>query len=166
MGFKVYYGDATRLDLLRSAGADTAKMLIAAIDSPTINNELITTAHKHFPKMEIMARARNRYDAYDMIDLGVKGIYRETLYTSVHMAIDVLKKLGFRSYTATRKGLEFIRYDEAALHKLAKHRHEISDYVLSVREQIEQQEKLLSEDLHANLTAVDHAWDSEPMRKG
>jgi monovalent cation:H+ antiporter-2, CPA2 family len=166
MGFKVYYGDATRLDLLRSAGAENAKMLIAAIDSPTVNNELISIAHKHFPKMEIMARARNRYDAYDMIDMGVKGIYRETLYTSVHMAIDVLKKLGFRSYTATRKGLEFIRYDEAALHKLAKHRHEITEYVLSVREQIEQQEKLLSEDLHANLSAVDHAWDSEPMRKG
>lgn len=164
MGFKVYYGDATRLDLLRSAGAENAKLLIAAIDDPAVNQELIGKVRKSFPNLEIMARARNRMDAYNLIDLGVKDFYRETLYTSVHMAIDVLKKLGFRSYTATRKGMEFIKYDEAALEKLAKTRHEMKTYIVSVREQIEMQEKLLSEDLHANLISDDHAWDSEIMR--
>jgi CPA2 family monovalent cation:H+ antiporter-2 len=163
MGFKVYYGDATRVDLLRSAGAENAKLLIAAIDSPETNKELIRNVRKHFPNLEVMSRARNRYDAYDLIDMEVKHIYRETLYTSVFMAIDVMRKLGFRGYTATRKGLDFIKYDEAALEKLAKHRHEMKDYILNVREQIELQEKLLSEDLHANLTAEDHAWDSAPM---
>ncbi len=165
MGFKVYYGDATRLDLLRSAGAENAKLFIAAIDSPEVNQYLISIVRKHFPQLEIMARARNRMDAYELIDLGVTNFYRETLYTSVHMAIDVLKKLGFRSYTATRKGMEFIRYDEAALAKLAKSRHEMKEYIASIREQIEMQERLLSEDLHTNLTADDHAWDSEIMRK-
>jgi len=166
MGFKVYYGDATRLDLLRAAGADNAKMLIAAIDSPQINAELISTVRKHFPHLEIMARARNRFDAYELIDMGVHNIYRETLYTSVHMAIDVLRKMGFRGYTAMRKGLDFIRYDEAALEKLAVYRHDMEEYVVNVREQIEMQEKLLTEDLHSSLTAEDHAWDSEPMRAG
>ena len=165
MGFTVYYGDATRVDLMRSAGAETAKLLIAAIDSPETNAELIRLVKKHFPNLEIMARARNRYDAYDLIDLGVKDIYRETLYTSVHMAIDVLKKLGFRSYTATRKAMDFIRYDEEALTKLAEHRHELNDYILTIKEQIEMQEKLLSEDLHLRLTSDDHAWDSSEMRK-
>lgn len=165
MGFTVYYGDATRIDLLRSAGADHAKLFIAAIDNPEVNQQLIKTVTKHFPNLEIMARARNREDAYDLIDLGVKDFYRETLYTSVHMAIDVMIKLGFRSYTATRKGIEFIRYDEAALTKLAKVRKEMNEYILSVREQIEMQERLLSEDLHTGLTSDDHAWDSEVMRK-
>ena len=165
MGFKVYYGDATRVDLLRSAGAENAKLFIAAIDHPEVNQELVRTVRKHFPHLEIMARARNRMDAYELIDLGVKDFYRETLYTSVHMAIDVLKKLGFRSYTATRKGMEFIKYDENALEKLAKTRHEQKEYILSVREQIEMQERLLSEDLHTNLTADDHAWDSDLMRQ-
>jgi CPA2 family monovalent cation:H+ antiporter-2 len=164
MGFKVYYGDATRLDLLRSAGAENAKLFIAAIDNPEVNQELVRTVRKHFPNLEIMARARNRMDAYELIDLGVKDFYRETLYTSVHMAIDVLKKLGFRSYSATRKGMEFIRYDEIALEKLAKTRHQQKEYILNVREQIEMQERLLSEDLHTNLTSDDHAWDSEIMR--
>jgi CPA2 family monovalent cation:H+ antiporter-2 len=165
MGFKVYYGDATRVDLLRSAGAENARLLIAAIDSPDTNKELITNVRKNFPKLEIMARARNRYDAYELIDMDVKHIYRETLYTSVHMAIDVMRKLGFRAYTATRKGMDFIRYDEQALENLAKHRHQMQDYILNVREQIELQEKLLSEDLHANLSVEDHAWDSAEMRK-
>ncbi len=165
MGFKVYYGDATRLDLLRSAGAENAKLFIAAIDSPDTNQEMIKTVRKNFPNLEIMARARNRYDAYELIDLGVNKFYRETLYTSIHMAIDVLQNLGFRKYTATRKGLEFIKYDEAALENLAKYRHKMNEYILNVREQMEMQEKLLSEDLHTNLSAEDHAWDSEMMRK-
>jgi monovalent cation:H+ antiporter-2, CPA2 family len=165
MGFKVYYGDATRLDLLRSAGAEQARMLIAAIDSPSTNYQLISTVKKHFPHLHIMARAKNRYDAYELIDLGVKDIYRETLYTSVHLAVEVLRNLGHRSYTATRMGQNFIRYDEAALKKLAAHRHDNKDYILSVKEQIQAQERLLSEDLHQNLSAEDSAWDSQRLRE-
>ncbi|MDQ3051848.1 MAG: monovalent cation:proton antiporter-2 (CPA2) family protein [Bacteroidota bacterium] len=165
MGFTVYYGDATRIDLLRSAGAENARLLIAAIDSPETNAELVGIVKKHFPQIHVMARARNRNDAYELMDMGVTDIYRETLYTSVHMAIDVLKKLGFRSYTATRKAMDFIHYDEAALEKLAKHRHEMKDYIMNVKEQIEMQEKLLSEDLNLGLNSEDHAWDSDVMRK-
>ena len=60
MGFKVYYGDATRLDLLQAAGADKAKILIAAIDPPEINQELIATVRKNFPNLQIMARAKKQ----------------------------------------------------------------------------------------------------------
>lgn len=165
MGFEVYYGDATRVDLLRSAGAEKAKLLIAAIDSTDINHEVIQVARKNFPKLKIMARARNRFDAYEILDLGVSNIYRETLYTSVHMAVDVLHELGIRHYTATRKAQDFIRYDEEALRKLASTRHDAKEYILTVREQIELEEKLLSEDLHQQMTERDSAWDSAPMRK-
>ena len=165
MGFEVYYGDATRVDLLRSAGAEKAKLLIAAIDSTDINHEVIQVARKNFPKLKIMARARNRFDAYEILDLGVSNIYRETLYTSVHMAVDVLHELGIRHYTATRKAQDFIRYDEEALRKLASTRHDAKEYILTVREQIELEEKLLSEDLHQQMTERDSAWDSAPMRR-
>lgn len=164
MGFEVYYGDATRIDLLKSAGAETAKLLIAAIDSPDINHNLILNASKHFPNLKIMARARNRFDAYELLDLGVMNIYRETLYTSVHMAVDVLHELGIRNYTATRKAQDFIKYDEEALRKLAASRHDTKTYILTVREQIELEEKLLSEDLHQLLTDNDGAWDSSTMK--
>jgi CPA2 family monovalent cation:H+ antiporter-2 len=164
MGFNVYYGDATRVSLLKAAGAEKARILIAAIDNPEMNLKLIKKVKKHFPNLHVMARARNRFDAYEMIDEHVHHIYRETLYTSVHMAIDVLKQLGFRSYTATRKGFQFIKYDEQALKKLAEHRHNMKDYIINVREQIEQQEKLLQDELHLNLSGDDHSWDSEPIR--
>jgi CPA2 family monovalent cation:H+ antiporter-2 len=166
MGFEVYYGDATRLDLLKAAGAETAKMLIAVIDNTDTNHELISICRKHFPNLKIMARARNRFDAYNLIDEGVEHIYRETLYTSVHMAVDVLNKLGIRNYTATRKAQDFIRYDEEALVKLAKSRHDSKEYIITVREQIELEEKLLSEDLHLQMTNTDKAWDSELIKKG
>lgn len=165
MGFEVYYGDATRVDLLRAAGAEDAKLLIAVIDNTETNHELISKCRKHFPKLKIMARAKNRHDAYDLLDEGVEDIYRETLYTSVHMAIDVLNQLGIRNYTATRKAHDFIRYDEEALRKLAKSRHNAKEYILNVREQIELEERLLSEDIHSHLTHRDTAWDSESIRR-
>lgn len=165
MGFKVYYGDATRLDLLTSAGAGDATLLIAAIDSPEINKQLISTLKTHFPDLNVLTRARNRYDAYELIELGVNHIYRETLYTAVHLGVDALTQLGFRRYTAFRQGQKFIKYDELALEKLAARRHDFQDYILGVREEIELQEEILQNDLLQNLKAADSSWDSEKVRR-
>jgi monovalent cation:H+ antiporter-2, CPA2 family len=161
MGFKVFYGDATRIDILKAAGADRAKILIAAIGSPEINHDLAEKARKLFPHLTIMVRAENRQDAYELMDMGIKDIYRESLDTSVRMGIDVLTKLGYRRYSATRAGQNFIKYDEAAMHKLAPQRHDESAYIFTVREQIQIQEQLLTNDREANPTLNDHAWDSD-----
>jgi CPA2 family monovalent cation:H+ antiporter-2 len=161
MGFKVFYGDATRVDILKSAGAEQAKILIAAIDSPEINFDLMETVKKEFPHLTVMVRAKSRIDAYELIDEGVKNIYRESLDTSVRLGIDVLIKLGIRKYTATRAGQNFIKYDELAMHKLAEHRHDQGAYILTAREQIELQEQLLMNDREVNPTLYDHAWDSD-----
>ncbi len=164
MGFKVYYGDATRLEILKAAGADKAKIFIAAVDSPETNARIIETLRKHFPHLRIFARARNRMDASDLIEHQIENVYRETLYTAVRLGEDVLAALGFRRYTVKRQAMRFIRYDEHSLRKLAAARREGRDYVLTVKEEIELQERLLQDDLMANLSADDHAWDSEPMR--
>jgi monovalent cation:H+ antiporter-2, CPA2 family len=165
MGFKVYYGDATRLDLLQSAGADKAKVLIAAIDSPETNQTLIATVRKNFPGLRIMARAKSRMDAYVLIDMGLKDIYRESLHTSVKLAVDVLTLLGQRSYTATRQGQKFMQYDEEALHQMAEHRHDMKKYIIKARETFRLQEELLAKDLAQGTVENDHAWDSEPIRE-
>jgi CPA2 family monovalent cation:H+ antiporter-2 len=161
MGFKVFYGDATRIDILKAAGADRAKILIAAIGSPEINRDLAEKARKLFPHLTIMVRAENRLDAYELMDMGIKDIYRESLDTSVRLGIDVLTKLGYRRYSAVRAGQNFIKYDEAAMHKLAPQRHDESAYIFTVREQIQLQEQLLTNDREANPTLNDHAWDSD-----
>jgi CPA2 family monovalent cation:H+ antiporter-2 len=161
MGFKVFYGDATRIDILKSAGADEARVLIAAIDSPETNYDLVEKTKKLFPHLTIMVRARSRLDAYELIDIGVKDIYRESLDTSVRLGIDVLIKLGVRKYSATRAGQNFIKYDEAAMYQLAPHRHDQDTYIFNTREQIQLQEQLLTNDREVNPTLNDHAWDSD-----
>jgi len=161
IGFKVYYGDASRLDVLKSAGADSARILIAAIDSTETNLALIATVKKHFPNLHIMARARNRLAAYDLIELGVEDIYRETLHTSMKLAVDVLEKLGRRKYTAIRNGQKFIQYDEDTLAEMAAHRHDMKQYVMKVRETFKLQEDLLAKDIGHELDENDHSWDSD-----
>ena len=70
-GFNVFYGDATRIDILKSAGAQDAKILIAAIDSPEINRDLVDKVKQAFPHLTVMVRAKSRLDAYELIDEGL-----------------------------------------------------------------------------------------------
>jgi CPA2 family monovalent cation:H+ antiporter-2 len=165
MGFKVYYGDATRLELLKAAGAEDAKLFIAAIDNPEVNLSVVEILRKHFPHLNVLTRARNRVDAYELIDHGVKKIYRETLFTAVHLGVDALIELGHRKYSATRQGQRFIKYDEAAIRKLAVKRHDKMAYLATVKDEIEMQEQLLKNDMHINFSVADHAWDSEHLKK-
>ena len=161
MGFNVFYGDAGRLDILKAAGADHARVLIASVDSPEFNAELVEKIRHQFPNLTVMVRARNRMDAYRLIDAGVRNIYRETLDTSIRLGVDALVLLGFRRYSATRAGQNFMRYDEAAMPKMAAHRHDKEKYIFSSREEIAMQEELLANDREANPTLHDHAWDHE-----
>jgi len=164
MGFTVFYGDATRPDILKSAGADHAQILIAAIGSPEINADLIEKVQKDFPKLAVMARAQRHEDAYELLDAGIEKVYRDSLDTSVRLGVDALIALGFRKYSATRAGQNFIRYDEAALRKLAAHRHDQESYIFNTREQIELQEQLLAIDREMIPNVHDEAWDTDDRR--
>ncbi|MEM6263537.1 MAG: monovalent cation:proton antiporter-2 (CPA2) family protein [Bacteroidota bacterium] len=165
MGFKVFYGDATRVDLLESAGASEAKILISGIDSPETNRELVKTVRAHFPHLKVMVRAKNRWDAYELIEMGENHIYRESLDTAIRLGVDVLKQLGIRAHTAQRAGHLFRKHDEEAMQKLAPERHNKQEYILRSRQQIEWQEELIREDSQIDLGENDHAWDTEPMRE-
>jgi len=165
MGFKVYYGDATRYDLLKSAGAEDAKILIIAVNSLDAMHSLVETTQKYFPHLEIFARTKNRYDAYDLLEIGVEKVYRETLDTSVKLGVDVLKHLGFRNYTAYRQGQNFIKYDERALRKLMAHHKDLSNYISKAKEEIELQEELLASERYNIPNTQDHLWDSEYLRE-
>lgn len=165
MGFKVYYGDATRHDLLESAGAEQAKILISAIDSVEVNLRLIETVKKHFPKLQILIRAKNRYDAYELMHLQDHNLYRENLDTSVRMGVDVLKKLGKRAYSVHRAAQQFMKYDEDSMKELYQLKHDENLYISATRKQIEMQEDLLKNDLKQKPNLDDHAWDSDELKK-
>jgi CPA2 family monovalent cation:H+ antiporter-2 len=165
MGFEVYYGDATRIDLLESAGIAEAKILICAIDNPSVTKSVVKLVKEKYPHVELMIRAKNRYDAYDLLNMGIENIYRETLDTSLSLAKDVLSKLGFRKYTLTRQVQNFIKYDEESLRRLAAEPKQDDNYIFKARKELEEQEKLLDADFKRGVVEYDNHWDSEHIRK-
>jgi monovalent cation:proton antiporter-2 (CPA2) family protein len=93
-GHVVHYGDASKLDLLRAAGAQQAKLLVLAIDDIEASVKTAQTVTKHFPQLTIIARARNRRHEYHLMDLGIKHIFRETFLSSLAMSEQALADLG------------------------------------------------------------------------
>src|ERR671914_73763 len=114
-GNKIYYGDASRLDLLRAARADKAKTFVLAIDDIEASLKAAETVRRHFPKLAVYARARNRYHAYKLMDLGVKIVSRETFLSSLDLARQVLQGLGVSAIEARRSVAMFQKHDEALL---------------------------------------------------
>lgn len=164
MGFEVYYGDATRMDLLESAGIAEAKILISAIDNSDNVIHLTKMVKEKYPNVKLMLRAKNRYDAYDLLNMGVEDVYRESLETSVKMAGDALNHLGFRKYTIYRQAQKFIQYDEEGLRRMTDRPKTKEEYIFKAKEEIKQQEKQLEEDLKRGIIEFDNHWDSEQMR--
>jgi len=165
LGFKVYYGDASRLELLKAAGCENAKLFIAAIDNPQVNLQVVEIIKKHFPNLKILARARNRSDAFELLDMGISNFYRENMYSAVHLGVDALVELGHRRYTATRQGQRFMKYDEQSIVRLAEKRHDKKAFLMTAMEELELQEQLLKNDLYSQLGAQDHAWESTDLKK-
>ena len=93
-GTMVYYGDASRLDLLRAAGAGHAKLFVLAVSDLQESMRIAQAVIRHFPHLKIIARARNRRHAHRLMDLGIEHIFRETLLSSLAMTEQVLTKLG------------------------------------------------------------------------
>ncbi|WP_131782611.1 monovalent cation:proton antiporter-2 (CPA2) family protein [Legionella gresilensis] len=116
-GFQGNFGDATRLDILRHAGANRAKILIVAIGDTEVSLKIIKLAKQYFPNLKIYARARNRRHAYELYKEGVEYFKRETFDSSLSMARDVMIDLGHSSESISRKAKIFSKFDEKSLHE-------------------------------------------------
>jgi glutathione-regulated potassium-efflux system protein KefB len=127
-GHKAYYGDATRLDLLESAGAGRAKLLLLAIDNPDAALAAVERIRKRFPKLEIIARARGRTDAYEYAAMGIPAV-REVFGSAIDAATMALGILGYAPETAQRITQRFKEYDEQQLKAQAGHRNDISKLI-------------------------------------
>jgi glutathione-regulated potassium-efflux system protein KefB len=114
-GNKVYYGDASRLDLLRAAGAANARVLVLALDDVEASVRTAVLAREQFPNLKVLARARNRQHAFALMDAGVTVIVRETYGSSLEMAGRVLEALGSTPAAAREAVRRFRVHDEATL---------------------------------------------------
>ncbi len=114
-GIPTYYGDSTRLDVLRAAGAAEAKILVITLGGVDESVALVEKVQRHFPHLVIFARARNRRHAHMMMDLGVRNIVRETFYSSLKLSEQVLLELGARPSEIERTISLFAERDEQLL---------------------------------------------------
>lgn len=149
MGLKLFYGDASRPDLLESAGAARARLLVIAIDDEEKALQIIDTARQHHPHLKILARATGRLHAYEMVKRGVDHIYRETLGSSLDLGADTLRLLGHAEAEVQRAVSLFRELDERSLRSMAEvwHQHKLgAAYVNAARDQIEEMEKLFAAD--------------------
>jgi monovalent cation:proton antiporter-2 (CPA2) family protein len=164
LGHRVFYGDATRYDLLFAAGAGKAQVLVLAIDDPEKRVEMAHTIKKHFPHLVILARSTARSDSYDLFRAGVEHVYRETFDTALRVGIDALHVLGHRAHAAVRASQIFRRHDERSLRELASLPRDDKDWMRTVRSRVEELERLIHSDLEDRPLGHDPGWDVDTLR--
>lgn len=133
-GNKIYYGDASRLDLLRAARADQAKAFVLAIDDMEASVRTAMVVKKNFPTLPIYARARNRAHAYKLMDLGVALVNRETLFSAAKLAEQVLTDLGLDDEDARASVELFVRADEEILRRQHAVHHDEQALIQTARQ--------------------------------
>ena len=160
-GLHSFYGDASRLDLLRAAGAESARLFVLAIDDEARSLQIAHTLRRHFPNLRILARAVSRQHAYELIRLGVREVYRETFGSALDLGFDALRALGTRGAEALRAVRLFRRHDEAAVHDMADMDTNDGAYVTRARQHIENLERLLRTDQPVRADAAGSSWDGD-----
>jgi len=159
LGLTVYYGDASRTDVLDAAGAAHAKLIVVAVAGVEKSLEIVRTVQKRYPDLRIFARACSRNHAYDLMDAGVEHVYQETLDSSLELSVEALRALGVRGYRARRASRRFRRKEEQDLRELHSMRHDHQAYISLARDRIRQIEAVMLKDLDERPQPTDDAWD-------
>jgi len=149
-GNKVYYGDASRLELLDSAKTRDAKLFVLAIDDVEASVKTAALVRKHFPDLPILARARNRVHAYRLLDLGIESIERETLLSSLETARQALVQLGLDAAQAARAVEIFREHDARQLNAQYAVRQDEAQLIQTTAQAAAQLQELFESDVRAN----------------
>lgn len=163
LGIRAYYGDASRQDLLHAAGAAEAKIIIIATDTIDQTTEIVKVVRQHFPNLQMLVKAATIPDTFDLMELGVLHIYRESLDTSLRMGADALHMLGFRAYNARRAASTFRQHDEKALKELSALRDDRKTYLNTFKERIEEMSTLIQTDKVKPWNDEILSWDERSL---
>lgn len=156
-GYKVFYGDITRLDLLEAAGAKDARLLILAMDDPNAVLKAAKIASRHFPKLTKLARASTRGDVVNLQEAGVDHVRREMFASSLEIGEMALRELGYPAHLANRTAGQFRRYDEYAVQTVAEFRDDEAAVIDFAKRSRKQLEDLMSHDSASKLSD-DKGW--------
>jgi glutathione-regulated potassium-efflux system ancillary protein KefC/glutathione-regulated potassium-efflux system protein KefB len=145
-GNRIFYGDAARPELLRSAGLERAEILILAVDDVEASVKIAGFVSRHYPKVRIFARVRNRQHAFRLMDFNVRYSIRETLLSSLDMAEQVLETLGAARADARKAVATFRAHDELVLRRQYEVKDDEEKIMASARESARQLEQLFEAD--------------------
>ena len=145
-GWLAFYGDATRLDLMRTAGAHKARVLVLAIDDVAQSVEVATLVREHFPQLTIVARARNVTHYFQLRELGVTLIERETFDSALMSARSALESLGWQPHQARNLALRFRRHNIEQLEKNVPHWKDQAKLIASAKQGRQQLEELFAQE--------------------
>jgi glutathione-regulated potassium-efflux system ancillary protein KefC/glutathione-regulated potassium-efflux system protein KefB len=158
-GNQVFYGDASRLELLRAAHAENAEVFVLAVDDVEASVRTAELIRRHFPHLKIFARARNRQHAFRLMDIGVRYTIRETLVSSLELSVQVLEALGSSKSRALEAAHRFRVHDEQTMAKQLSVKDDESKFLQTTRESAEQLLQLFEAD--SGVDAEDSGVDAE-----
>ncbi|TCS33773.1 Kef-type potassium/proton antiporter (CPA2 family) [Paucimonas lemoignei] len=158
-GFKVFYGDATRLDLLQAAGAAKARALVVAIDDVNDSLALVDAVRQAFPALPILARARNISHYYDLMDRGVTLIERETFESSLRLGREVLQVLGYGAYQARQAAMKFRRHNLASVQAVYPYYKDQEQFVSMAKQARDELAEMFARDIAARESEHRSGWD-------
>jgi len=145
-GFTVFYGDASRLDLLHAAGLAKARLFVLATDDRERGLHTVDLVRKHFPQVRILARAWDLIHVYQLRDHGVPVIERETFDAALRLGASALMELGYGRHRAHRAAQGFRAYDNELIDNLYQVHHDQSQVISISRQARDEIERLLQED--------------------
>ncbi|TFW32849.1 glutathione-regulated potassium-efflux system protein KefC [Massilia horti] len=158
-GFQVFYGDATRLDLLHAAGLAKARALVLAIDDVEDSLKLVDAVREEFPELPILARARNVTHYFQLMDRGVSVIERETFESALYLGRRVLTELGFGAYQARQAALKFRQHNIESLHAVYPVYKDQKQYVSLAKRARDELNQMFARDLKAREQESEKEWD-------
>jgi monovalent cation:proton antiporter-2 (CPA2) family protein len=145
-GNQVYYGDASRLELLRAAHAENAAVFVLAIDDVEASVRTAEVIRQHFPNLKVFARARNRQHAFRLMDLDVRYTIRETLVSSLELSVQVLEALGLSKSKSVETVAQFREHDEVTMSKQSAVKNDEKKFLATSIESAEQLQHLFEAD--------------------
>jgi voltage-gated potassium channel Kch len=165
LGVKVYYGDASRVDLLHAAGCARAKLFVLAVDEKETATKIVENVRHHFPHLTILARARDRQHYWELRKHGCIKVFRETFGSAYEAGIESLIQLGYRKHTAHRLARKWRDHEEQILEELGKlWADDTETYFKRAKLAMDEAERLMRDEDPTVFEDRDAAWDNESLR--
>jgi len=165
-GFKVYYGDATRPDLLHAAGAKNAKAIVVAVDDKQKSLQIVDHVRQSYPHLKIMARALDYQHTFELIKREVTEYDRDVFESSLQLGVKALCQLGFSNYHAHRLARTFKKHHQEVVSELYQH-YDKDDkkYLLEAKKYASELEELFRIENEETIHDADSSWDATTLRE-